>query len=50
MNVAATKSISKDMAPEGTLKHSGQKNVELNTQDYILIDTYLDILQAITHK
>ncbi|MBK2149913.1 hypothetical protein IBD90_03600 [Francisella tularensis] len=50
MKFAATKSISKDMAPEGSLKPSGQKNVELNTQDYILIDTYLDILQAITHK
>ncbi|MBK2357092.1 hypothetical protein [Francisella hispaniensis] len=50
MKFAATKSIGKDMAPVGFLKPFGQKTIKPDSNDFILIDTYLDILQAITHK
>ncbi|MBK2258060.1 lipoprotein [Francisella philomiragia] len=50
MKFAATKSISRDMAPEGFLKPFGQKNVTTDNEGFILIDTYLDILESITHS
>ncbi|WP_041263604.1 hypothetical protein [Francisella salina] len=50
MKFAATKSIGKDMAPVGFLRPFGQKNVKTDSEGFILIDTYLDILESVTHN